>query len=216
MDTSINKCAIIAILLIASGCDRGSTSAPGARVVPLEFSYLLPDGKKWSHEIVLPRDATPGTVLTLELRRFPNAESGLGTSLPFPRKDAEEIVTLASFKIAKPGNLALVSLQLLNVRDYSSDSAITDPIKLLGGLNVGEGGMAKIQCPQSFIRGEPGSISPTGNTNWDKNEMRLLRFWTRTGELETIYDVCVILSTELPTEKQAEPSDAPQPRNQAF
>jgi len=176
----------------------------------------LPDGKKWSHEIVLPRDATPGTVLTLELRRFPNAESGLGTSLPFPRKDAEEIVTLASFRIAKPGSLAVVSLQLLDIRDYSNDSAITDPIKLLGGLNVGEDGMAKIQCPPSFIRGEPGSISPTGTTNWDMNEMRLLRFWTRAGELETIYDVCVILSTEFPTEKQTKSSDAPQPQHDAF
>lgn len=206
MDISRCTYAILALLLVIPGCNFVTTSTPGAHVVATEFDYLLPDGKKWSHKIVLPRDSDPGTVLTLELRRFRTTET-VGTPEYFPRADAEETVALAAFKIVNPRNPGFVSLQLLDIRDYSEDSTTKNPVKLRGGLHAG--GLGTVRYPPSFIRGEPGSIIPSGNSEWNNGEIRLLRFWTTTNESIFIYDVCVSLSPDFVTDKRSEPSDSP-------
>lgn len=188
---------IASLLLISAccllGCGRGVLS-PGAYPQEIGYDYLLPDGKRWQYDLVLPRNVVPGDVLTLEIRRFliDDVSKGVGDHGTLPVDQANKVWLGGTFKLGSSNDRVRVSLQLLDLRDYSTSSLIENPIKLVGGWNVA-GGIGNLRGEESFVVGESRGLSASSQCLWRDNEIRLLRFWSATNEHEYTYDVCVRL-----------------------
>jgi hypothetical protein len=172
------------------GCDRGS-SAPGAHPQDVGYDHLLPDGKRWQYDLVLPDDVSTDEVLSLEVRRFliDEANEGIRGQEGLPVEKADQVFSGPAFKLKSSNDRARVSLQLLDLRDYSTSTPAENPIKLVGGINVA-GQLAQLRCDANLVVGENAGISPSSQTSWHNNEIRLLRFWSATKESEFTYDVC--------------------------
>lgn len=178
------------VVIYSLGCDRRSDT-PGAHPMEVASDYLLPDGRRWQYDLVLPTNVSAGDILQLDVRRFPidEADQGLRSHERLSADKAEYVVAGPEFTLVSPKAGARVSLQLLDLRDFSESTAV-NPIKLVGGLMV-EGQLAKLRCDANFVVGENVGISPSTQASWDGNEIRLLRFWSSTNEGEYTYDVCV-------------------------
>ena len=186
---------ICALLLISSLCSLGCgrrTLSPGAHPQEVGSDYLLPDGKRWQYDIVLPDDIASGDVLRLDIRRFliDEADKGRRCHEQLRADQADEVWSGPSFRVDSSGDGVRVSLQLLDLRDYSASTVAENPIKLVGGLSVA-GQIAQVRCDANFVVGENAGISPSLQTPWRDNDLRLLRFWSATTENEYTYDVCV-------------------------
>ncbi len=188
----LNMYPLLLLVAICSlGCERRSAT-PGAHPQDVGYDHLLPDGKRWQYELVLPDDVLAGDVLRLEVRRFliDEANKGIRGQDRLPVDEADHVFSGPAFKLKSSKDRARVSLQLLDLRDYSMSTSAENPIKLVGGINVA-GQLAQLRCDANFVVGENAGISPSSQTSWLDNEIQILRFWSATEENEFTYDVCV-------------------------
>ncbi len=182
---------LLAAAICSLGCDRMSAT-PGAHPQDVGYDQLLPDGKRWQYDLVLPDDVSKDDVLRLEVRRFliDEANQGIRGQDRMPIEKADRVFSGPAFKLRSSNDRSRVSLQLLDLRDYSTSTPAENPIKLVGGISVA-GQLDHLRCDANFVVGESAGISPSPNTIWHDNEIRLLRFWSATKENEFTYDVCV-------------------------
>lgn len=189
---SYEKYLVLLLAAICSlGCDRRSAT-PGAHPREAGSDHLLPDGRRWQYEIVLPDNVSSGDVLRLDVRRFviDKANNGIRGNERLPAEKADHVISGPAFKLNSSNAGVRVSLQLLDLRDYSESNSAANPIKLVGGMMV-DGQLDKLRCDASLVVGENGGISSNSHPSWRENEIRLLRFWSVTNEAEFTYDVCV-------------------------
>ncbi len=181
-------CSLFPFLLV--GCS--SSSSPGARIVNTKSDPLLPDGSQWTFDVVLPSDSLPDDKFLVQVRR--KKTDSPGTEKPISAFEAEENKTIAGFRIESIRK-ARVSLQLLDLRDYSPDSSIENPVKLVGGLNFG-GQLAKFQNTPFEIIGNPGGHAIQSSADWDGDELLLLKFNTGSEDTGYVYNVFVVMAPD--------------------
>jgi hypothetical protein len=182
---------VLIAVLCSIGCDRMATS-PGAHPLPMDSDYLLPDGKRWKFDLVLPDDVSAGDVLRLEIRKYQidEANEGSRSNEQLPVEQANDIWLGPAFRVNSSNDRALVALQLLDLRDYSTSTEVENPLRLAGGLSLA-GSLGQLRNKANFVVGVNEGISPSSQTSWRDHEIRLLRFWSVTKESEFVYDVCV-------------------------
>ena len=175
------------------GCGDPMRTEPGLYPVPIQSHSrfpALPDEKKWHFDVVLPRDTAPNDVFDLEVRRITEEVPKQNVAVANSRENVAEITELTAFLFKEGDRRATISLQLLDLRDFSHDSSMANPMKLVGAIQR-QGGIYTLQDSSSFVIGLPGGYGGVSNQRWENGEVRLLRFWGWVDGIRYEYDVCL-------------------------
>ncbi len=80
------------------------SGTPGAHPQDVGYDHLLPDGKRWQYDLVLPDDVSNDDVLRLEVRRFliDEANQGIRGQDRLPVEKADRVFSGPAFKLSRP------------------------------------------------------------------------------------------------------------------
>lgn len=192
----VRCCRAILILFTLGpmvGCGDLMQTEPGLYPVRIQSHSrfpALPDEKKWHFDVVLPRDTVPNDFFDLEVRRILQDGREQNAADSNSGENAEEIMKVTAMSFSEGERRVTISLQLLDLRDFSHDSSMANPMKLVGAIRC-QGAIYPLLDSSSLVIGLPGGYAEMSNQKWVDGKVCLLEFFGQVGNGMYQYTVCL-------------------------